>query len=247
MDRAVVRLCFASTSLAIALLVCTPSRAQSSSPARSEGTLLLMTGAAEAEVANDEAVAQFYFEAQEPDLARAQSLVNQRVAEAVAQLKRAEPKAQVESAGYGSYPVYQPGTQRKLVGWRVRQNVTLRTRDLATLPRAVSVAQALLALGGIQFDLSREAREKVEADLIALAIANLNDKIAAAARALAVPPGRVRLEEVNFGGAPPIVPMVAHERGMAMANAAPVEEPQLDAGRTLQRLTVSAKARLLPP
>lgn len=234
-----------SRAFLVAMVLAVEAALAQPPPARFEGTLLLMTGAAEAEVANDEAVAQFYFEAQEADLARAQSLVNQRVAEAVAQLKRADPKAVVESAGYSSYPIYQPGTQRRLIAWRVRQNVSLRTRDLVALPRAVAAAQALLALGGIQFGLSREAREKVEADLIARALANLNDKVAVAARALAVPPERVRLEEVNFGGVPPIVPMVAHERGMAMASAAQVEEPQLDAGRTLQRLTVSARARLL--
>jgi len=110
-------------------------------PVRADGTLVLMTGHAEVEVGNDEALAQFYFETQDADLQRAQSLVNQRVAEGVAQLKRADPKALVETASYTSYPVYQPGTQRKLVGWRVRQGVSLRTSDLAALPGAVAAAQ----------------------------------------------------------------------------------------------------------
>jgi uncharacterized protein len=174
-----------------------------------EGTELLMTGTAEVEVANDEALAQFYLELQEADLSRAQSLVNQRVAEAVALLKRSDPKAIVETAGYSSYPVYQPGTQRKLVGWRIRQSVSLRTTDLAALPRAVAAAQQHLALGGIDFRLSRAAREKVETELIERAIANLQAKVAAAARALAVPAERVRLEELNFGVAPTPVPVMA--------------------------------------
>ena len=213
--------------------------------ARIEGTLLLMTGTAEAEVANDEALAQFFFEAQDADLARAQSQVNQRVAEGVAQLKRADPKALVETTGYTSYPVYQPGTQRKLVGWRVRQGVSLRTSELAALPRAVAAAQQHLALAGIDFRLSRAARTRVEAELIEQAIANLNDKVAAAARALKVAPDRVRLEELNFGVTPPPMPRM---RSDMMASAAPpVEEPQFDAGRSLQQLTVTGKARLLPP
>ena len=214
--------------------------------ARAEGTLLLMTGTAEVEIANDEAVAQFFFELQETDLARAQSQVNQRVAEGVAQLKRADPKALVETAGYTSHPVYQPGTQRKQVGWRVRQSVSLRTSDLAALPRAVAAAQQSLALGGIDFRLSRAARAKVEAELIEQAIANLRSKVAAAARALNVPAERVRLEELNFGVTPP--PIAPRMRVDMMASAAPaVEEPQLDAGRSLQQLTVTGKARLLPP
>jgi predicted secreted protein len=233
-----------AAAMFVAALAAAPGFAQAPAT-RGEGTLLLMTGSAAVEVDNDEALAQFFFEAQEADLARAQSLVNQRVAEGVAQLKRADPKALVETTGYSSHPVYQPGTQRKLVGWRVRQGVSLRSSDLAALPRAVAAAQPHLALGGIEFRLSRAARSRVEAELIEQAIANLNDKVAAAARALKVPPERVRLEELNFGVAPPPVPRM---RAEMMASAAPpVEEPQLDAGRSLQQLTVTGRARLLPP
>jgi predicted secreted protein len=236
----------AAVALLAAALASAPAQAQAQAPASpGEGTLLLMTGSATVELDNDEAVAQFFFEAQEPDLPRAQSLVNQRVADGVAQLKRADPKALVETAGYTSYPVYQPGTQRKLVGWRVRQQVSLRTSDLAALPRAVAAAQPYLALAGIDFRLSRAARTRIEAELIEQAIANLNDKVAAAARALKVPAERVRLEELNFGVAPPPVPRM---RAEMMASAAPpVEEPQFDAGRSLQQMTVTGRARLLPP
>jgi predicted secreted protein len=233
-------ICFLAIGLASSAALAQPTSA------RPEGTLLLLTGSAEVEIANDEALAQFYFEAQDADLQRAQSQVNQRVAEGVAQLKRADPQALVETAGYTSYPIYQPGTQRKLVGWRVRQGVSLRTVDLAGLPRAVGAAQQSLALGGIDFRLSRAARTKVEGELIQQAIANLNGKVAAAARALNVPAERVRLEELNFGVMPP--PIVPRMRAEMMAGSAPpVEEPQLDAGRSLQQLTVTGKARLLPP
>lgn len=235
-------------TLAIGLLVLamTTAAVAQTAPGRAEGTLVLMTGSAEVEVANDEAVAQFFVEVQDADLARAQSQVNQRMAEAVSQLKRADPKALVETAGYTSYPIYQPGTQRKLVGWRVRQSLSLRTGDLVALPRTVGVAQQQLALGGIDFRLSRAARTRVESELIEQAIVNLNAKVAAAARALNVPVERVRLEELNFGVAPPPVPIAARMRSEAMASPAAVEEPALDSGRSLQQLSVTVKARLLP-
>lgn len=215
---------------------------------RIEGTALLLTGTAEMEVANDEAVAHLYLEQQDTDLQRAQSLANQRVAEAIAQLKRADPSAQLESSGYSSTPVYQPGSQRKLVAWRVRQGVSLRTTDLQALPRAIAAAQQYLALGGIGFRLSRAAREKVEGELIERAIANLNARIAAAARALNVPAEKVRLEELNFGVAPPpVMPMATRARTEMTLGGAQVEEPSLEAGRSLQQLTVTAKARLPAP
>jgi predicted secreted protein len=214
-------------------------------PARFEGTVVAMTGSAEIEVANDEALASFYVEVQDADLGRAQSQVNQRMAEATAALKRADPRAEVQTSGYQSYPVYRDNT-RKPVGWRVRQGVTLRTGDLAGLPRTVTAAQQHVALGGIDFRLSRAARDRVGAELIQQAVANLNSRIAAAAQAMQVPAARIRTEELDFGGRgferPPM---------MAMARSAPmaadsVAEPQFEAGRSLQQLTVSARVRFLP-
>jgi predicted secreted protein len=233
--------------LAAIALIATAAHAQPVPP-RFEGTLLLMNGTAEFEVANDEVLLTFYLEVQDPDLARAQSQVNQRVAEGVTALKRADPKAQIETVGYGSYPVYQSGTGRKIIGWRVRQGVNLRTTDLANLPKAVAAGQQQLALGGIEFRLSHTARERVEGELIQRAIANLNARVGAAAQALNVPASRQRIEELNFGvpagGRPPPMPMA---RMSAVAPAGAVAEPQLDAGQTLQQVTVTAKVRLLAP
>src|SRR5512140_2894406 len=144
------------------------------------GTLLLMTGTAEIEVPNDEAVANFFYEAQDADLTKAQALVNQRVNDGTAALKRADPKAQVETSGYSSYPVYSGGSGRTIVGWRVRQGVSLRTENLVALPRTVSSVQAFLALGGIDFRLSKAARERIDAQLIQQATASLNARFATA-------------------------------------------------------------------
>jgi uncharacterized protein len=214
-------------------------------PARTDGTLVVMTGSAEMEVANDEAIANLFVELQDAELARAQSLVNQRAAEGVAQLKRGDPKAQIETGGYSSYPVYARDAAKKIVGWRVRQSVTLRTGDLAALARTVAGAQQQLALASLDFRLSRAARERVEADLIQRAIANLNARVAAAAQALEVPKARVRIEELNFaavGERPPVMPMA---RAMVQSADA-VAEPQFDAGRSLQQMAVTARVRFAP-
>ena len=50
--------------------------------------------------------------------------------------------------------------------------MTLRTENLAALPKTVAAAQSLLSLGGIDFRLSKAARERVEGQLIQQAIAN---------------------------------------------------------------------------
>ena len=212
----------------------------------SAGTVLLMTGSAEIDVANDEALASFYYEAQDADLTKAQALVNQRVSDGTAALKRADPKGVVETSGYSSYPVYSGGSQRAIVGWRVRQGVTLRTENLSALARTVAAVQSLLALGGVDFRLSKAARDKVDAQLIQLATANLNTRLAAAAAALGGTPARLRLEEISFAGrdgGPQ--PMMMRQAPMLASEASP-PPPSFEAGRSTERLTVNGKARLLP-
>lgn len=230
---------------AIVLAVSASALAQQQSlPLPPAGTLVLMTGAAEVELSNDEAVVNFFYEAQDADLTRAQSLVNQRVGDGTAALKRADPKAQIETSGYSSYPVYSSGSNRAITGWRVRQGVTVRTENLAALPKTVAAAQPFLALGGIDFRLSKAARDKVEAQLIQLAIANLNSRFTAAAQSMGVPPNRIRVEEINFGvreDAPPR-PMMMRAAGAADA----VAPPTFESDRSIERLTVTGKARLLP-
>lgn len=238
---------FRAAALGGALIVAAPVAAQvPAAPARFEGTLVTISTSAEVEAPNDEALVSFYLEVQEADLARAQSQLNQRVAEAVATLKRADPKALIETAGYGSHPIYAAGGGRKIVGWRVRQGVNLRTTDLATLPKTVAAGQQQLALGAIGFRLSRAARDGLDTELIQRAYANLAARIAAAAQAMGVPPARVRIEEVHFGArgdGPPIVPMA---RAMA-TGAEAVGQPGFDAGESTLRLDVTAKVRPLQP
>jgi len=211
----------------------------------SAGTLVIMTGSAEVELPNDEALVSFFYEAQDADLTKAQGLVNQRVGDGTAALKRADPKAQIETSGYGSFPVYGGAANRNIVGWRVRQGVTLKTENVASLPKTVAAAQSTLSVGGIDFRLSKAARERVEGQLIQQAIANLNARVAAAAQALGVPASRVKMEEVNFGGREggPI-PVGAARMATMASDAAPA--PTFEAGRSSERLMVSGKARLLP-
>ena len=231
------------TIVALALALSAPVVAQQQSlpPA---GTLVLMTSAAEVELANDEAVASFFYEAQDADLTRAQSLVNQRVGDGTAALKRADPKAQVETSTYSSYPVYSSGTNRVITGWRVRQGVTARTENLSALPKTVAAAQPFLALGGVDFKLSKAARDKVEAQLIQLAMANLNARFAAAGQSMGVPPNRIRIEEVNFGVREVGLPQPMLMRAQVASDA--VTPPTFESGRSIERLSVTGKARFLP-
>ncbi len=223
--------------------------AQTTQPApatKFEGPVVLVTGMAELELANDEAFATFYLEVQDAELAKAQSAVNSRVAEGVAQLKRADPKAQIETAGYGSYPVYAAGGGRKISGWRVRQGVNLRTSDLANLPRTVAAGQAQLALAA-STSASRRPRAKRPRPNSSSARSPMPMRaLRAAAQAVGVPAARIRLEELNFGVNDGPRPPIAMMRAQAAATDA-VAAPSFDAGQSTLQMTVNARARFVTP
>jgi predicted secreted protein len=233
--------------LALAALTIGAAAQMPAPPARGEGTVVVMPGAAQLQLPNDEAVASFYHEVQDADARKAQALVNARVAEGIAALKRADPAAQIESAGYQSYPVYAQGqgSAPRLTGWRVRQSVSLRTTDLDRLAATVQAGQAQLAVGSVHFQLSRAARQKAEAQLIERAVANVNARVTAAAAALGVPAARIRLEALDFGPRPEGGPMpVAMRAAAPMADGLPA--PSLEPGHSLESLQVTARARFLP-
>lgn len=235
------------------LLASTVATAQLPPPAaatapRGEGTLVVMPGQAQLQRANDEALLSFFVEVQDADPARAQSLVNQRLAQGSAALRRADPQAQLESAGYQTFPVYSntKDAPPRRVAWRVRQSVNLRTTALDALARTVQAGQGSMTLGSVVFSLSRAAREKAEAELIALAIANVRARIAAAAQSLAVPSAQVRIEELSFNPRGDAGPMPM----MAMRAAAPLADelalPSFAPGQTTESLAVVARVRFLP-
>jgi predicted secreted protein len=213
---------------------------------RADNALVQLTASAELELPNDEAVASFAVEVQDADAQRAQTLVNQRAAVGLAALKKADPSAQIETAGYSSYPVYARDGNSRITGWRVRQGLQLRTTDLAALPRTIAQGQETMILAGVEFRVSRKAREGARAELIRRAVGDLNLRVAAVAQALNVAPERLRLEELSFspeGGERP--PMMFRAQSAADAPAAP--PPALEAGSSLQQLTVSAKLRITAP
>jgi predicted secreted protein len=86
----------------------------------------------------------------------------------------------------------------------------------------------------------------VDTQLIQLAIANLNARLAAAAGALGGTAARLRLEELNFGvreGGPQ--PVMMRSAPMLASDASP-PPPSFESGRSIERMTVNGKARLLP-
>src|SRR4051812_27260888 len=168
-------------SAGVALLFVSVAAHAQAGPVQTNGAVIVIPADGEVTRANDEAHATFAVEEQDRDKAAAASRVNQKMKQGVEMLKRADPKAKLQTRGYYTYPVYEelpPNSApkpRRVVAWRVGQYVDVTTTTLEALPATVAEAQKVLALNGLYFRLSRAAQRELDRERIATAYRNLNE------------------------------------------------------------------------
>ncbi|MCG2583213.1 SIMPL domain-containing protein [Massilia sp. TS11] len=234
--------------------------AQAQSLPSTRGSLVVIAANGEVTRANDQAVAEFYVEEQDKDKAAAASRVNSKMKEGMALLRKADPTAELKSHGYYTYAVYderQPNVQaappkRSLIGWRVGQYLSLKTSNLAELPRTVAAGQQLLGLNGLQFGLAPATARQLDAERIAAAYADFQARLAAVARAMGRQPGEAVVELIDYegsgryGGEAPEAMRSVSIMGSAVrakGGAPEVAEPSFEPGETTLPLRMVAKVR----
>jgi predicted secreted protein len=177
-------------------------------------------------------------------------------------VRREDPQAQLKTVNYYSYPVYPEvpdNPQRPLasqaarripIGWRVGQYLEVKTRNLDSLPKTAAAAQQVLGINGIDYHLSPELTKKLDDERIAATYRNLNERVAAIARAMGRNVNDAVLDTVDFEGS-------GHYAGgqgevaaapMAMmrgkrANMAEMPEPSFEPGETRLEMRVVGKLR----
>lgn len=235
------------------LLALLPAFAET--PVSGNGTLVVVPATGIVTRANDEARAIFMVEEQDKDKAVAASRVNQKMKRGTEILKKADPQAQFKTYGYYTFPVYadeQPragNRAQQLVGWRVGQYLEMKTTNLERLPKAVATAQNLIALNGLQFELSDQASRALDQLRIEAAYTNLTERIAAIAKAMGKKPSDAVLEIVDFEGSGAYVDQDGVEQKTAMHTAAAQEvgsvtEPNFEPGETTLEMRVVGKFRI---
>ena len=122
---------------------------------------------ATAEVPVDTLTVTLFTEEQGPDPAALAARANTRLEQALATAK-SEPGVEARSGAYQTSPLYDRANQ--ITGWRVRAELVLEGRDFKTVSALAGRMQPALKLGGMAFSLSRAAREKTEASLLADAL-----------------------------------------------------------------------------
>jgi len=243
--------------LVTSLVLAAHAGAQTLPAPSTSGTMVIVPANGEVRHANDQATVTFAVEEFDKDKAAAAARVNRKMKEGTDIVRRADPKAELKTQGYYTYPVYpeppvQPlpasRTPVKPVpsGWRVGQYLEVKTTNLAELPKTAAAAQKVLQINGIQFGLAPATEKMLDDQRIAATYRNLNERIVSIARAMGRQPGDAVLDTVDFEG----TGNYGGERSdkvMMMRAAAPAaesaSEPSFEPGETTLQMHLVGKVK----
>jgi predicted secreted protein len=228
--------------LAAALVACAGAAAQTLPPPA--GVLNLSTSAA-VEVTKDVLTIVFSTTRDGADAQAVQSALKQSLDAALAEARRVAKPGQVEvqTGNFSLYPRYgSPKTsgQPTIIGWQGTAELQVQGKDAAAIAQ-LSGRISTMSIARVGYSLSKEAREKVEAEVTAKAIADWRAKAQQMSQQFGYSGYSVR--EVNVatnepGGGP--VPVMARASAMKMAD----EALPTEAGKGEVTATVNGSAQM---
>ena len=201
-----------------------------------------LNASASMEVPKDQLTVVFSTNREGPDAAQVQSQLKQALDAALAEARKAaKPGGQVEvqTGNFSVYPRYNnrgaPG------GWTGSAELIVEGKDMPAIAQLVGRIQTL-TVARSSFGLSREAREKVDAEVTAQAIARFKLKAEQVARQFGF--GGWSLREVQVQGTD--MPLNPQPMLRMQASAAPGADAALpvEAGKTAVTATVSGSVQL---
>lgn len=146
-------------------------------------------------------------------------------------------QVEVQTGNFALYPRYAP--KGGLNGWQGSAEVVVEGKDIAAIAALAGRVQAM-PVARVAFSLSREAREKVDADVTAMAIARFRARADFVAKQLGFVGWSIREIAVNTEQPPAGVPMMRMQASRAAADEAlPVE-----AGKATVTASVSGSVQL---
>ncbi|KQV60531.1 hypothetical protein ASC95_03515 [Pelomonas sp. Root1217] len=163
------------TSLALTL----SAHAATEGPPRER---LSLSASASAEVTRDVLGIAFSTTREGADAAGVQTALKQALDAALAEARKVAKPGQVDvqTGGFSLYPRHDPKTG-KLSGWQGSAELLVEGRDASAIAQLTARINTL-SIARVGYSLSREAREKAEADITAQAIARYRARAADYAR-----------------------------------------------------------------
>jgi predicted secreted protein len=237
------------TALAAALATVLTSGAALAQTLPPPAGVLNITASASVEVTKDVLAVAFTATREGADAQAVQSQLKQALDAALAEARKMAKPGQVEvqTGNFSLYPRYGnpnpksgPGGQPQITGWQGTAELLVQGKDASAIAQLTGRINTMtIARAG--YTLSKEAREKVEADVTAQAIARWRAKAALMSQQFGYAGYTVR--EVNVmaneqGGPQPMAMMV---RGKAMAAD---ESLPTEAGKGEVSVTVSGAAQM---
>lgn len=206
-------------------------------PLAQAGAIIELAAEASRPAANDMVRATIYSEASGSNPADLARRVNQEITEAL-KVIRDKPAVSVKSGQQSTYPIY--GKEQKIESWRMRSELILESKELATVSELIGKLQEMrLALGAVSQMPSPETRRQIEDETTRDAIRAFQSRAAVAAEQLGKT-WRIKQLNIQQGGGMPL-PMMRASRGAMLADAAPAP---LEAGESNVTTTINGQIEL---
>jgi len=201
------------------------------------GTTIDLNAEASRPAANDMVRASIYSESTGNNPAELARRVNQEIAEALKVIK-SKSAVSVKSGQQSTYPVY--GQGQKIESWRMRSELILESKELATVSELIAKLQQMrLALGSVNQLPSPETRRQVEDETTRDAIRAFQSRAEVVADQLGKK-WKIKHLSIQQGGGMPM-PMMRASRSAMMAEAVPAP---LEAGESQLTTTISGQVEL---
>ena len=212
--------------------------------------VVTLTATATVEVNKDWLTVVFSTTREGSDAAAVQSQLKQALDAALTEARKSAKPGQVEvqTGAFSLYPRYAPpnpkasssGLQAGISGWQGSTELIVQGRDTQAVSQLTARIQTL-SIARVGFSLSREAREKVEADVAAEAIARFRARADAVSRQFGFAGYTVR--EVSVSSDPGAMQPQPMMRAQAM-RAGGDEGLPVEAGKATVTATVSGSVQM---
>ncbi len=231
---------------AVLALAAAVSSAGAAAQTPSPSGVLNLTTSASVEVTRDVLSVVFSTTRDGSDAQAVQAALRQALDAALAEARKIARPGQVEvqTGNFSLYPRYgspRGGTQPSIVGWQGTAELQVQGKDTAAIAQ-LTARVTTMSIARVGHTLSKEAREKVEAEVVARAIADWRAKAQQMSQQFGYTGYTVR--EVNVathepGGGPAPMATMARARAMAADESLPTE-----AGKGEVTATVSGSAQM---
>lgn len=211
-----------AASLAASFAIAAPARAQTATPAP-QGVLNL-SATATVEVPRDLLAVTLSTTREGRDAAAVQGALKQALDAALAEARKAaRPRAlEVRTGNFSLYPRY--AEKGGIVGWQGSAELIVEGSDFGAISALAGRIEGL-TVARVGYGLSREARERVEAEVTAQAVERFRSKAAESARLFGFQGYTLREVSVatDVPGPTPPVPMMQARAKFAGDEALPME------------------------